>query len=288
MYAQVNGVRLFFDVEGKQYVPDGDIMRKKPVCFILHGGPGSNHYHFLPDFSVLAQDMQLVYIDNRFCGHSGQAPIESCTMEQNAEDAEALRQYLGLDKIFLLGLSYGGMVAQQYALKYQQHLQGLILCSTAPSCRLYDTLPLEMDKRATAEQKRMLDILLNKEDATEADMKEYMVVCGNLYHYKYDKAACEAGAKRSIWSAEVFKFGNKCGLDTFDFVPQLHTITVPTLILAGQEDFITPPVHSQEIADHIKQAEYTAIPEAAHEIGSDRPDITFPLIRDFVYRNAEV
>ena len=118
MYANVNGVKLFFDIEGKEYVPDGPVLRRRPVCFVLHGGPGGDHTHFLPACSALTDTMQLIYVDHRCCGRSGPAPIETCTMEQNADDVDALRQYLGLDKVFVFGHSYGGMVAQAYALRH--------------------------------------------------------------------------------------------------------------------------------------------------------------------------
>ena len=68
MYAKINGVDLFFDIAGKQYVPDGSLMKKKPVCLVLHGGPGCSHYHFLPAFLALADTMQLVFIDHRCSG----------------------------------------------------------------------------------------------------------------------------------------------------------------------------------------------------------------------------
>jgi proline iminopeptidase len=290
MYAKINGVDLFFDIEGKKYVPDGSVMRKKPVCFILHGGPGVSHYHFLPAFSALADSMQLVFIDHRCCGLSGKAPIETCSMEQNADDAEALRQYLGLDKIFLLGMSYGGMVAQKYALKYQEHLQGLILCCTAPNYRYFETSPGVVRRRGTPEQiefgKKMNEKGLIK---TDEEMRKLFKLFGSLYHYHYDKAACDAAVDRAIYSPEVIAYqrGPAGEMRRFDFLPELHKIKVPTLILAASEDHAIPPEHSVEIANEIKHAELTIIPEAGHEIGDDRPDVTFPLIRDFVARNAE-
>ena len=73
MFAEVNGVKLFFDIEGKEYVPDGPVMRRRPVCFVLHGGPGGDHTHFLPCVSELTDTMQLIYVDHRGCGRSAAA-----------------------------------------------------------------------------------------------------------------------------------------------------------------------------------------------------------------------
>lgn len=59
MYAQINGTRIFFDVEGMGWVPDGPRLREKPVCFVLHGGPGGDHTGYKPGLSPLADYMQL-------------------------------------------------------------------------------------------------------------------------------------------------------------------------------------------------------------------------------------
>ena len=290
MYARVNDVDLFFDIEGKQYVPDGSIMRKKPVCFVLHGGPGCSHYHFLPAFSQLADTMQLVFIDHRCCGLSGKAPIETCSMKQNADDAEALRKYLGLDKIFLLGMSYGGMVAQQYALDYQEHLEGMILCCTAPNSRYFETAPKVVERRGTPEQ---IDMYRNSSSLglldTEEGMRKMFRVMGSLYHYHYDEKSVNEGYDRALYAPDVIAHQRSLNgeMRTFNFLPELHKITVPTLVLSGQEDHATPTEHSVEIADAIPQAELHVIAESGHEIGDDQPEITFSLIRDFVNRHQK-
>ena len=282
MYANVNGVKLFFDVEGKQYVPDGPVMKKKPVCMVLHGGPGGNHYHYLPGFSPLSEDMQLIYVDHRGCGLSGPCDVTTCTMEQNADDVEALRQYLGLDKVIICGHSYGGMVAQAYALKYPESMCGLILSSTSPSDRFSETLPVEMEKRATDEMKEQLAIMWDKGDLTEEDCKRYMKTLNPLYHYHYNKKECDEGVERSLWSPEVFRYGNTKVLPGFDYVPDLPKVGIHTLVIAGKEDFITPPVHSEEIANALPDAELVILEEAAHETYEDQPEAYYAAVRKYL------
>src|SRR5260370_12938559 len=65
MHVSVNGVRLFFDVEGAKLVPDGPVMREKPTLLMLHGGPGSDHSIYRPAYSALADVAQIVYLDHR-------------------------------------------------------------------------------------------------------------------------------------------------------------------------------------------------------------------------------
>ncbi len=285
MYADVNGVKLFFDVEGKEYVPDGPVLRRKPVCLVLHGGPGGDHTDFLPELSVLADTVQLVYIDHRGCGRSAKAPVETYDLEQNADDAEALRQYLGLDRVFVLGHSYGGMVAQQYALKYQEHVQGLIVSSSAPSYRYQETLPLELEKRATEEMKKENEFLMSTKTLTPEDMKRYMKVMNPLYYCNYKKEF-DDGIDRTIWAPDVWMHCTHGKLSRFDFVPELPKLRVPTLVIVGEEDFVTPTVHSREIASAIPGAELVIIPGASHETYADKPEEYFGALRSFILRNA--
>lgn len=61
MYAIVNDTRLFFDIEGSGFVPEGRKLREKPTCFVLHGGPGGDHTVYKPHLTPLSDLMQLVY-----------------------------------------------------------------------------------------------------------------------------------------------------------------------------------------------------------------------------------
>src|SRR5947209_13830189 len=82
MHVQINGVRLFFDVEGAKLVPDGATMREKPTLLLLHGGPGFDHTIYKPAYSALADVAQLIYLDHRGNGRSDPGPKESWTLAQ--------------------------------------------------------------------------------------------------------------------------------------------------------------------------------------------------------------
>ena len=70
MHVLVNGVRLFFDVEGAKLVPDGSAVREKPTLLLLHGGPGFDHSIYKPSYSALADLVQIIYLDYRGNGRS--------------------------------------------------------------------------------------------------------------------------------------------------------------------------------------------------------------------------
>ena len=118
MYISVNDTKLYFDVEGAHAIPDGPTMRERPTMVLLHGGPGFDHAYFKPYLSALADSAQLVYLDQRGQGRSGRPPIESCTIEQMADDAAAFCLALGITRPVALGHSFGGFVALQLAVRH--------------------------------------------------------------------------------------------------------------------------------------------------------------------------
>jgi proline iminopeptidase len=119
-FVDAHGVLIYYAAVG----------RGAPLM-IVHGGPGASHDYFLPYLLPLARHNRLIFIDERGSGKSEKLEDPSgYTVENMVEDVEAVRQGLKLGKISLLGHSYGGVLAQAYALKYQKNLTHLILCST--------------------------------------------------------------------------------------------------------------------------------------------------------------
>src|SRR5882672_9141330 len=112
---------------------------------IVHGGPGASHDYFLPYLLPLARRNRLIFIDERGSGRSEKLDDPAgYTVENMVEDLEAVRRELGLGKISLLGHSYGGVLAQAYAFKYQANLGHLLLCSTFHSTRALNDIFVRM------------------------------------------------------------------------------------------------------------------------------------------------
>ena len=279
MLANVNGTKLFFDVEGLQYVPDGPRMREKPVCFVLHGGPGGDHANFLPDTSVLADTMQLIYIDDRNCGRSERGDISTSSRKQNAADLEALRQYLGLDKIYILGHSYGGMKALQYMIDYPEHLHGVILAGTAGESGIFETAGAIVEERGTEAQKAIFKERMNG----RVPYLDFMLAMGTMYHYRFDEVETRNGILRSIKNNDV-TYHQRPEMRTLNLLPDLHNVKFPVLIMCGKYDHICAPIYSEHLHEAIPHSELHVIDECAHEVFSDRPDFVFPCIIDFVGR----
>src|SRR5487761_1802003 len=125
---------------------------------ILHGGPGASHDYFLPYLLPLARHNELVFIDERGSGRSQKlSDPAGYTVENMVEDAEDVRQAIGLGKITLLGHSAGGVLAQAYALKYQKNLTHLILCSTFPSTKQMNEVFARMKEKMSPELREKID-----------------------------------------------------------------------------------------------------------------------------------
>src|SRR5262245_60913129 len=130
MHVLVNGIRLFFDVEGACLVPDGPTMREKPTLILLHGGPGMDHTGYKPRFSQLADVAQVVFLDHRGNGRSDPGLPETWNLDQWGDDVRAFCEVLGIERPIVLGASFGGMVAMAYATRHAEHPGKLILIST--------------------------------------------------------------------------------------------------------------------------------------------------------------
>ena len=131
MQIEVNGTRLWFDVDGSALVPDGSTMRERPTVVLLHGGPGGfDHSYFKPDFARLAEAAQVVYLDLRGHGRSERGDPADWSFEVCADDVRAFCDALGIARPVVLGHSLGGFVALVYAARHPGHPGALVLQST--------------------------------------------------------------------------------------------------------------------------------------------------------------
>src|SRR5262245_60117475 len=114
-----------------------------PPIIVLHGGPSFDHNYLLPDMDRLAGAFRLIYYDQRGRGQSaGNVQSAEVTIQSEVDDLEALRAYFQLDSVALLGHSWGGLLAMEYALRHPERVSHLILLNTAPAshddCALFE------------------------------------------------------------------------------------------------------------------------------------------------------
>lgn len=270
MKAKIRGTEIFFDIAGMQIQPVGQEFIEKPVLFLLHGGPGGDHSRFKQNSLELQNAAQLVFIDHRGCGRSKKTKRKDYTLENNIEDIEALRKYLGLEKICILGTSYGGMVAQGYAIRYPKHVEKLILVVTAPSYRFLDDAKKLLHARGTAKQIAMCEHLWNGTFKNHHHVMRFFKMTDELYSLKAKKNRKQSfRASHITWSHDALNEGFTGSLRTFDFIPKLKKITCPTLILAGDQDWICNPSQSKIIAKHIKNSKLKIFKKCGHALAVD-------------------
>ena len=139
-YVNAHGVMIYYKSFG----------RGQPLM-LLHGGPGASHEYFLPyllHWLSAGRRHRLIFIDERGSGRSQTLEdVSGYTVENMVEDVEAVREALGLGRISLLGHSYGGVLAQAYAFKYQKNLSALILGSTFASTKAINEVLLHMKEK---------------------------------------------------------------------------------------------------------------------------------------------
>ncbi|HLB41933.1 MAG TPA: alpha/beta fold hydrolase [Gammaproteobacteria bacterium] len=295
MKANIRGTEIYFDVAGMQIVPDGDSLIEKPVLFLIHGGPGSNHIHFKYDSIKLQKYAQLVFIDQRGCGFSKKTKKTDYTLENNIKDIEALRKYLGLKRISILGISYGGIVAQGYAIRYSKNIDKLILVVTAPSHHFIDEAKKNLQQIGNAKQITVCEkYLWNGKFNSDREVNYYFKVMDPLYIYNHKKKKrkkpsfkkTKFGELKNFLSYEVLNVGFSDFLHRFNYISKLKKITSPTLILAGQNDWVCSPKQSRIIADSIPNSKLKIFKKCGHALAVDVNDKYIKEVKIFLKRNS--
>lgn len=264
MRATVNGTELFFDVEGAGLAPSGTAMIEKEPCFVLHGGPGMDHSYFRPWLSPLADTLQLIYVDHRGTGRSARPALETCTIAQMADDLEALRRYLGLGRVTVLGNSFGGFWALVYALRHPASLNRLILVSTAPSHEFAQDAEREAARRATPLQRETMPAVFAGRVETEEAFRRWWDIMLPLYFYRWDARIGTEMIERGIDNPLVAAYMFTHEIPKYDVRPQLGEIAVPTLIVAGRHDWVTPVSQAEQLAAGIPGSELVVFEESGH------------------------
>jgi proline iminopeptidase len=253
-------------------------MREQPTLLLLHGGPGFDHSGFKPAFSALAADAQLVYLDQRGNGRSEGHDPARWTLAEWADDVRAFCDALGIERPVVLGQSFGGIVAMAYAARHPDHPGKLVLSSTTARTRLDRVVAVfeRLGGREAAAAARAY-----WEQPGPATLPAYARLCFPLYSRTPRDPDANA---RTLWNLDVmFHFGG--GEDrSLDLLPELARLRCPTLVLAGEDDPITPVEDSADIAAALPDglARLVRFPGCGHGVFRDDPLAAFEEIRRFL------
>ena len=280
MRVDIGGCRLFFDVEGSRLRPDGPRMREVPTLLLLHGGPGADHSIFKPAYSQLADIVQVVYFDHRGDGRSdGRHDSEHWRLSQWGDDVKALCDALEIERPIVMGVSFGGYVSMSYALRHPDHPAKLILCSTSASPSKKEIQIKTFERLGGADAGAAARAFL--EDPTPDATRDFRRLCGPLYHRSPHDRDIDA---RTIWNPRVMAEFRRGERETMNFLPELHRIKCPTLVMVGEDDPMTPVPCSEEIVAALPPdlVRFERFAGAGHGIVADQPERFFEVLRTFI------
>jgi pimeloyl-ACP methyl ester carboxylesterase len=251
---RVNGIQIYYEVHGEGF----------PLVMVQ--GLGANLDQWDPRMvRELSKRFMTVMFDNRGAGRTDVSD-RKYTMRLFADDTAGLMDSLGISRAHVLGISMGGMIAQELVLNYPQKVEKLVLCSTncggVDSIRASnDVIGMLMVDRSTLSQKEMakmvIPIILTEDFAKKNPDQVELIL--------------QRGLKAPI-SDEAYKrqLSAISGFSTHD---RLSQIKAPTLILVGKKDVLVPPGNGSILAEAIPNAELVYLESSAHTLTEDMDEV---------------
>ncbi len=271
---QIRDVSLFVKVMGQGY----------PLV-LTHGGPGLDYTTLLP-LQPLADQFTLIFYDHRCNGRSNGGKLTSMTWENLSADADALRQALGYDQWAVLGHSFGGNVALEYALRYPQSISRLVLMDTGGDQWWVNRNAPELlarrgyNSNAVDAARRFYNGQMTPKEFLPTLMK-FM----SAYNYNNSllSLAKELVSSRKLKARpEALIHGYTQLLKGWTVMHRLREIRVPTLVVAGRQDFLFPPEHQAILADRLPNAELVIIERSGHNPQNEQLAKLIEIIKHFL------
>ena len=246
--AEINGAELYYETIG-----DG------PAVLMMHGGLGLSHDYLRPYFDTLADTHTIVYYDHFGNGRSARPDdYADMTFDRLVSDGAELMAHLGHETFTLIGHSYGGFIAQEFAIQRPGLLDGLVLIDTLPAL---DSAP---NVSGPDEQMAAFGKLFSQPMADDADWRSTWSEVVKLYFKDYPEGTGADLDARTIYEHRAWNASGAL-LGSFNMLGKLPDVIVPTLAMGGKFDGITPPEPGVErIAQLIPQASVVIFENSAH------------------------
>ena len=266
-----DSVKIYFETTGAG----------EPLVLIA-GGPGDSHTYFKPYFDKLANKFTVVYYDARGRGRSGKTTADKYSVDKDVEDLENLRRYLGYEKLNLFGHSYGGVVAESYALAYPEHVVRLILCNTFHGAAGWQNNIDNCNRHIQQSYPEVWTKLMDLRQHMASNKTEWRAVYDpcieNLYWFNVSKKKKYREDYRKLRQAEdTFSetvyyaiigtdpdFEVNGSMKDLDLRKRLTTLHIPTLILSGRGDKIATVQQAMEIQEAIPQSKIYIFEKSGH------------------------
>ncbi len=277
-YVTVHGAKLWYESEGQG-----------PALVLIAGGPGSSHEYFHHYFSPLAAHYRIIYFDAFGRGKSDKAAKPSdYTFTRDVDDLEGLRVALNLGKITVFGHSYGGFVAQAYAVKYPASTRSLILANTFISYQATEESMAINERFLQDFFPELWDQIeaLKKQPPSPARDEKIEVLKDSVpapIRYDYDPAkSAEFDAKHAAFNVDVLKAIWPGSVNTLDFRKSQAALKCPILVVAGRVDRIAPPRLTRQFHTYAPQAEYVTFEKSGHDTFLEEPAKLIQVLTPFL------
>lgn len=276
MRVDVNGTRLWFDVDGPALVPTGSKLRQRPTVVLVHGGPGVfDHSYFKPNFAPLAEHAQVVYLDLRGHGRSEWGDASAWSLEACADDVRNFCDTVGIVRPVVFGHSMGGPVVLLYGARHPGHAAGLVVQS---GFARWDTPRLVEGFRRVAGDE--VAEIAGRSYAGDSVPDEEWARVFSAFGPHLPDGEREGHTPKNL---ELNSRGMElmCRLDIVD---QLSRVDAPTLVSVGELDPVTPLAAAEEIVGALPAgiARLEVIDGAGHFTWLDAPERYWPIIIEFV------
>ena len=275
--APLRGVEIAYDVHG----------RGVPLV-LMHGGLGLDHTYFRPYLDPLGEVAELVFYDHR--GHGRSSVVDDWDGVDHGtlvDDADALREHLGYERIVLLGHSYGGFLAQEYALRYPDRLAGLVLCSTAPALdyvRDLRRLVAVAGVAATEEQLEAAERFFSSPPASDEEYARQWRSVLPLYFADPAPRKLAPLHERAVYRAAPWRHAVSSLLPAYNVADRLSAVTAPALVLGGRHDWVSPPTQAARLTALLPRAELLFFEESGHYAFVEQADEFVAVVREWLER----
>ena len=253
---------------------------------VMHGGPSADHTTML-DLRDLADEFTLVLYDHRCNGRSVGPPVSSMTWENLTADADALREHFGYERWTVLGHSFGGHVALEYALRYPDRVSGLVLLDSGADANW----SRENAARVLAERgyKPEKVELVRRWFKGEFEPREYFSIfwaIGDAYMHNKSMWPLLSDLVHGGWRwrprPEAMIYAGRQLMAGWTVVERLGEIHAPTLVIAGRDDFVFPPECQRQLADGIGGSQLRIVDAAGHNPQIEQRAEVISAIRRFL------
>lgn len=251
----------------------------------INGGPGLSHAYMMQNDlwqRVAAQRLVILY-DQRGTGASKQVkPNAPQTMDAQVADLEAIRSALSLDRIAVLGDSYGGMIAMAYAAAHPEHVARLILSdSAAPSWQgLVHLLPDVFPDRLEAGEAEGKKLAANPEAAAQAGLINHM----RMMFYSTDLRDAYLAHAGDLGLVPLVGGAVQKATENLDLTSKLADFKFPTLVITGRYDMNVAPLTAWRMAHAISGAQLVFFEKSGHLPAYEEPDKYIKVLEAFLKR----